>query len=62
MALFEDVYKRQEYAECLSEWSGYEFRIVGYCMGGLIATEIARNLMERGEVVSDLFVISSRCV
>lgn len=49
----------REYAECLSEWSGYEFRIVGYCMGGLIATEIARNLMERGEVVSDLFVISS---
>lgn len=28
-------------------------------MGGLIATEIARNLMEQGETVADLFVISS---
>ena len=49
----------REYADRLSEWNGCSFRIVGYCMGGLIATEIARNLMEQGETVADLFVISS---
>ncbi|GHJ35184.1 non-ribosomal peptide synthetase [Streptomyces sp. TS71-3] len=35
------------------------FHVVGYCLGGLIATEVARNLAESGAEVADLTVISS---
>jgi L-cysteine---[L-cysteinyl-carrier protein] ligase PchF len=35
------------------------FRITGYCVGGLLATEIARTLTEAGAVVEQLSVISS---
>ncbi|GAB2693331.1 non-ribosomal peptide synthetase [Nocardia thraciensis] len=35
------------------------FRIIGYCVGGLLATEIGRILTEAGAVVDELTVISS---
>ncbi|SDF43212.1 pyochelin synthetase [Lentzea fradiae] len=39
--------------------AGDRFRLVGYCVGGLLATEIARDLTESGATVDELTVISS---
>ncbi|MCG8927721.1 non-ribosomal peptide synthetase [Lentzea sp. CC55] len=39
--------------------TGDRFRIIGYCLGGLLATEIARGLTESGAAVDGLTVISS---
>lgn len=39
--------------------TGDRFRVIGYCVGGLLATEIARTLTETGATVEDLTVISS---
>ncbi|MEU4410178.1 amino acid adenylation domain-containing protein [Streptosporangium sp. NPDC023963] len=47
------------YARLLLKEGVTRVRIVGYCMGGLIATELARQLTESGAVVEDLTVISS---
>jgi len=47
------------YAELLLKEGVTRVRVVGYCMGGLIATELARRLTESGAVVEDLTVISS---
>jgi pyochelin synthetase len=38
---------------------GNRFRVIGYCVGGLLATEIARTLVETGATVDDLTIISS---
>ena len=38
---------------------GHRFRVIGYCVGGLLATEIARTLTEAGAWVDGLTVISS---
>ena len=38
---------------------GADFTLVGYCLGGLLAAEIARILTERGKTVSELIAISS---
>jgi len=48
----------RDYAAELLE-SGDRFRIVGYCVGGLLAAEIARTLTEAGAAVDGLTVISS---
>ncbi|MEV4579791.1 amino acid adenylation domain-containing protein [Nonomuraea jabiensis] len=47
------------YARLLLEEGAPGYHIVGYCMGGLIATEVARRLTEGGAVVDGLTVISS---
>ena len=47
-----------EYARALLADGTRRFRVVGYCMGGLIATEAARALAEAGAEVEDLTVIS----
>ncbi|GCB44746.1 non-ribosomal peptide synthetase [Streptomyces sp. NL15-2K] len=39
--------------------AGDRFRVIGYCVGGLLATEIARTLTEAGAGVEELTVISS---
>ncbi|ANN15967.1 non-ribosomal peptide synthetase [Amycolatopsis orientalis] len=36
-----------------------EFQLIGYCLGGLLATEVARRLLERGAVVADLTLVDS---
>lgn len=47
------------YARALKAAGGSRFHVVGYCLGGLIATEVARNLAESGAQVETLTVISS---
>ncbi|PDP87384.1 non-ribosomal peptide synthetase [Glycomyces fuscus] len=47
-----------DYAESLLR-HGSRFHVVGYCMGGLLATEVARNLTEAGADVASLSIISS---
>lgn len=46
------------YADVLSE-QGESFTLLGYCLGGLLAAEIARQLSERGKNVRELVVISA---
>ncbi|MCA1218392.1 non-ribosomal peptide synthetase [Streptomyces sp. 8L] len=47
------------YARALTADGRSRFHVVGYCLGGLIATEVARNLAESGAEVESLTVISS---
>lgn len=47
------------YARLLLQERATSYHIIGYCMGGLIATEVARRLTESGAVVAELTVISS---
>lgn len=47
------------YARTLLETGAPAFHVVGYCMGGLLATEVARQLTEAGADVASLTVISS---
>ncbi|MDH6108775.1 pyochelin synthetase [Kitasatospora sp. MAP12-15] len=47
-----------EYARQLLAGDERRFQVVGYCMGGLIATEVARALAEGGAEVEQLTVIS----
>ncbi|MDH6577689.1 non-ribosomal peptide synthetase [Kitasatospora sp. MAP5-34] len=47
-----------EYARSLLARGSRRFQVVGYCMGGLIATEVARVLAESGAEVESLTVIS----
>ncbi|MFJ8790600.1 amino acid adenylation domain-containing protein [Streptomyces sp. NPDC102462] len=48
-----------DYARALTANGQSRFHVVGYCLGGLIATEVARNLAESGAEVKSLTVISS---
>ncbi|MER5550623.1 amino acid adenylation domain-containing protein [Streptomyces sp. NPDC002793] len=48
-----------DYARALTAGGRRRFHVVGYCLGGLIATEVARNLAESGAEVESLTVISS---
>ncbi|MER6526865.1 amino acid adenylation domain-containing protein [Streptomyces sp. NPDC001508] len=48
-----------DYARALTANGRSRFHVVGYCLGGLIATEVARNLAESGAEVDSLTVISS---
>ncbi|MFB7496396.1 amino acid adenylation domain-containing protein [Streptomyces sp. NPDC056161] len=48
-----------DYARALTAEGRSRFHVVGYCLGGLIATEVARNLAESGAEVESLTVISS---
>ncbi|WP_327585115.1 amino acid adenylation domain-containing protein [Nonomuraea sp. NBC_00507] len=47
------------YARLLLKEGASRYHVVGYCMGGLVATELARQLTESGAVVDELTVISS---
>ncbi|WP_283133118.1 condensation domain-containing protein [Rhizohabitans arisaemae] len=47
------------YARLLHDEPGDRFHLIGYGMGGLIATELARRLIETGATVESLTVISS---
>ncbi|MBV6697770.1 non-ribosomal peptide synthetase [Kitasatospora aureofaciens] len=51
-----------DYAERLLAEGHTRVQLVGYCLGGLYATEVARRLDERGVVVEDLILASSHPV
>ncbi|KRV64423.1 non-ribosomal peptide synthetase [Pseudomonas citronellolis] len=48
-----------EYARHLLNYGAQRFELVGYCMGGLLATETARGLLEAGAEVGPVNIISS---
>jgi len=48
-----------EYAALLRTHGIRRFHLIGYCMGGLLATEIARVLLETGMTLAPVTVISS---
>ena len=48
-----------DYADALLERGGDRFHVVGYCLGGLIATEVARTLTDAGAEVASLTAIST---
>lgn len=47
-----------QYADALCQ-RGERFTLIGYCLGGLLAAEMARQLSERGVGVQQLVVISA---
>lgn len=51
-----------DYAERLLAEGHDRVQLIGYCLGGLYATEVARRLEERGVSVEDLVLISSHPV
>lgn len=48
-----------EYAALLTAHGGNRFHLIGYCMGGLLATEVGRVLLEAGVPIDPVTVISS---
>jgi len=48
-----------DYAKLLLERGHRRFHVVGYCLGGLIATEVAQALKEAGGSILSLTIISS---
>jgi pyochelin synthetase len=51
-----------DYAERLIHEGKGSVQLIGYCLGGLFATEVARRLSERGVLVEDLVLVSSHPV
>ena len=51
-----------DYAERLLTEGHTRFQLIGYCLGGLFATEVARRLDERGVPAEDLILVSSHPV
>ncbi|MEU6479090.1 amino acid adenylation domain-containing protein [Streptomyces sp. NPDC047017] len=47
------------YARRLADEGHTRFQLIGYCLGGLLATEVARRLTERGLRVDDLTLVDS---
>ncbi|GAA5065170.1 non-ribosomal peptide synthetase [Streptomyces similanensis] len=47
------------YARRLADEGHTSFQLIGYCLGGLLATEVARRLTERGLRVADLTLVDS---
>ncbi|MGW4889594.1 amino acid adenylation domain-containing protein [Streptomyces murinus] len=47
------------YARRLADEGHTRFQLIGYCLGGLLATEVARRLAERGLRVDDLTLVDS---
>ncbi|GAA2068995.1 non-ribosomal peptide synthetase [Streptomyces albiaxialis] len=47
------------YARRLADEGHTRFQLIGYCLGGLLATEVARRLTERGLEVADLTLVDS---
>ncbi|MFI6688544.1 amino acid adenylation domain-containing protein [Streptomyces sp. NPDC050485] len=48
-----------DYTQRLVDEGYTRFQLVGYCLGGLLATEVARRLQERGMDVVDLALVDS---
>ena len=48
-----------DYADRLAAEGLTRFQLVGYCLGGLLATEVGRRLLDRGLLVSDLTLVDS---
>ncbi len=48
-----------DYARRLLETGHKQMQLIGYCIGGLIAVEVARRLVEKGILLSDLVLIDS---
>ncbi|MGO1068883.1 amino acid adenylation domain-containing protein [Lysobacter sp. CA199] len=48
-----------DYAQRLIDEGYTRFQLIGYCLGGLLATEVARRLLERGLDVVDLSLVDS---
>jgi pyochelin synthetase len=48
-----------DYASRLIAAGHRHFQLVGYCLGGLLATEVARRLLDRGMDVRDLTLVDS---
>ncbi|MUK51037.1 non-ribosomal peptide synthetase [Aliivibrio fischeri] len=48
-----------DYAQRLVDEGYQQCQLIGYCLGGLLATEVARRLMEKGIEVVDLTLIDS---
>lgn len=48
-----------DYAQRLIDEGHTRFQLVGYCLGGLLATEVARRLRQRGLDVVDLSLVDS---
>lgn len=51
-----------DYARRLLATGHRRFQLVGYCLGGLFAVEVARRLSEQGAEIDDLVLISSHPV
>ncbi|MGO1051532.1 amino acid adenylation domain-containing protein [Crossiella sp. CA198] len=47
------------YAQRLAEEGHTRFQLIGYCLGGLFAVEVARRLLERGLDVANLTLVDS---
>ena len=48
-----------EYAALLRAHGARRFHLIGYCMGGLLAIEVGRGLLEAGRALDPITVISS---
>jgi pyochelin synthetase len=48
-----------DYTDRLLAEGHTRFQLIGYCLGGLLATEVARRLLERGANVADLTLVDS---
>ncbi|MFF7705569.1 condensation domain-containing protein [Streptomyces lydicus] len=48
-----------DYTQCLVDEGYTRFQLIGHCLGGLLAVEVARRMLERGLVVSDLTLVDS---
>ncbi|MEV5409705.1 methyltransferase [Thermopolyspora sp. NPDC052614] len=48
-----------DYAESLIADGHTRFQLVGYCLGGLLAVEVGRRLLERGVEIADLTLVDS---
>lgn len=51
-----------DYARRLLATGHRRFQLIGYCLGGLFAVEVARRLSEQGAAIDDLVLISSHPV
>ncbi|UHA73197.1 non-ribosomal peptide synthetase [Paenibacillus sp. 481] len=51
-----------DYAARLLDTGHRKMQLIGYCLGGLIAVEVARRLLEKGIQVEDLVLIDSHPV
>ncbi|SFR83676.1 non-ribosomal peptide synthetase [Anaeromicropila populeti] len=49
----------QQYAEILLEKKASSYELIGYCFGGLVAVETARNLLEAGAEVKQVITIDT---
>ncbi|WP_133492338.1 non-ribosomal peptide synthetase [Alcanivorax sp. 24] len=48
-----------DYARRLLDEGYHRFQLIGYCLGGLLAMEVSRRLLERGVEVIDLTLVDS---